>query len=159
MKARNIVLGAAAIVAIIGTGLAAFYWQGQNNTSAPALDTNNPELVTAGKIIYAENCAVCHGQNLEGRPSWRQRRADGRLPAPPHDKSGHTWHHPDRIIFELTKFGPAVLVGNGYESDMPGFDEILDDRSIVAVLSFIKSTWPREIQQRQQKVTRSDKGE
>ena len=117
------------------------------------------EAVTAGKIIYAEHCAVCHGQNLEGQPSWRQRRADGRLPAPPHDKSGHTWHHPDRIIFELTKFGPTVLVGNGYESDMPGFDEILDDRSIVAVLSFIKSTWPREIQQRQQKVTRSDKGE
>ncbi|WP_420402407.1 c-type cytochrome [Nisaea sp.] len=142
---------------IVGVGVVAFYWQETTNKSALTLDANNAQLVAAGRAIYAENCAVCHGDKLEGQPDWRQRKKDGRLPAPPHDQSGHTWHHSDRVIFELTKFGPGVVVGNGYESDMPGFDELLDDRSIIAVLSYIKSTWPHEIQQRQEQVTRSDK--
>tara|TARA_R110000868_G_scaffold343947_1_gene604892 strand:+ start:7367 stop:7846 length:480 start_codon:yes stop_codon:yes gene_type:complete len=155
---RNILLGAIAIVATIGVSLAAYHRSAEDSNSFPALDTNDERLVSAGKALYAENCAACHGKNLEGQLAWKQRKEDGRLPAPPHNKSGHTWHHSDRVIFELTKFGPAALVGNGYESDMPGFEGILDDQGIVAVLSFIKSTWPQDIQRRQHEITRSDKG-
>ena len=68
--------------------------------------------------------------------------------APPHDKSGHTWHHPDAQLFDLTKRGPAAVVGGSYESDMPAYAGILSDEDIVAVLSFIKSTWPGKTQRR-----------
>jgi mono/diheme cytochrome c family protein len=158
VKPRHVGFGIAATLVIVGVGVAASYWQEKTNKSALTLDANNAQLVATGRAIYAENCAVCHGDKLEGQPDWRQRKKDGRLPAPPHDQSGHTWHHSDRVIFELTKFGPAAVVGNGYESDMPGFEGILDDQGIVAVLSFIKSTWPQDIQRRQHEITRSDKG-
>ena len=113
-----------------------------------ALRPDDAMLVATGREIYGEHCASCHGAALEGEPDWRKRKPNGRLPAPPHDPSGHTWHHPDAQLFELTKFGPAALVGDGYESDMPGYADVLSDREIVAVLSYIKSTWPDEIRRR-----------
>ena len=102
--------------------------------------------VTAlGKKIYAQHCAACHGAKLEGEANWRQRKANGRMPAPPHDATGHTWHHPDSLLFRLTKFGSAALIGGDHQSDMPGFEKLLSDAEILAVLSFIKSTWPAEV--------------
>src|SRR5205807_2276140 len=50
---------------------------------------NDAALVARGKAIYAEHCAACHGANLEGQANWRSRLPNGRLPAPPHDASGH----------------------------------------------------------------------
>lgn len=100
-----------------------------------------PERVQAGQEIYAANCASCHGASLEGQPDWRRRLDTGRMPAPPHDESGHTWHHPDTDLFTITKLGVGAVVP-GYESDMPAFAETLSDADIVAVLAYIKSTWP-----------------
>ncbi len=94
-----------------------------------------------GEALYAEHCAVCHGAQLEGQPNWQERLPSGRLPAPPHDATGHTWHHPDAMLLEITKHGPGALV-EGYESDMPGFAGVLSDDEIIAILAFIKSTWP-----------------
>ncbi|MBR9842070.1 MAG: cytochrome c [Rhodobacteraceae bacterium] len=109
------------------------------------LPYSNADSVARGAQVYEENCASCHGARLEGEENWRQPGADGRLPAPPHDPSGHTWHHSDMVLFRLTKFGPAALVGKGYESNMPGFDGILSDLEIAEVLAYIKSTWPQDI--------------
>ena len=67
--------------------------------------------------------------------------AIGAAPAPPHDASGHTWHHPDGVLFRIVKEGTAAVVGQGYESDMPAFAGILSDQQIRDVLAFIKSTW------------------
>lgn len=106
---------------------------------------NDPAVVAAGENLYAENCAVCHGAELEGQPDWRQRDADGFLPAPPHDETGHTWHHADPLLFTITKYGTEVVVGGGYTSHMIGFGEILSDAEIIAVLAYIKSTWPARI--------------
>jgi mono/diheme cytochrome c family protein len=69
------------------------------------------------------------------------------LPAPPHDASGHTWHHPDRVLFDITKRGTAAVVGGGYESGMPGFGGTLTDAEIRATLAYIKSTWPRRVRE------------
>jgi mono/diheme cytochrome c family protein len=113
-------------------------------------DPTNPALIARGKVVYAEQCASCHGANLEGQPNWRHRLPNGRLPAPPHDASGHTWHHSDRQLFDMTKIGPAGLLP-GYQSDMPGFKDILSDADIWAVLSYIESTWPTDIRERQQR--------
>lgn len=141
-------------VITIGGGLAlivvaAWLWFGYEGPREKVeLEPDNAQVVARGEAVYAAECATCHGVNLEGQPNWRQRGEDGRLPAPPHDASGHTWHHPDQQLFELTKLGPAALVGGGYESDMPEYANMLSDDDIVAVLSYIKSTWPEEIRRR-----------
>ncbi|WP_247744787.1 cytochrome c [Shimia sp. R11_0] len=109
------------------------------------LPYDKAENVARGAELYAENCAVCHGAKLEGAPNWRQRDADGLLPAPPHDSSGHTWHHPDAILFAITKFGTEQVVGQGYQSNMPGFGDGLSDQDILDVLGYIKSTWPSRV--------------
>jgi len=113
----------------------------------------------AGKALYAENCAACHGENLEGQPDWRSPGADGRLPAPPHDETGHSWHHPDRILFDYTKLGgKAALASQGVEFDsgMPGFGDTLSDEEIWNILGFIKSTWPDRVRQLQAERTGFD---
>jgi mono/diheme cytochrome c family protein len=109
----------------------------------------DPALIAAGARIYADACASCHGANLEGQPDWRQRGANGRLPAPPHDETGHTWHHPDAFLFGATKFGVTAYAGPGYESDMPAFADTLTDAEINAAIAYIKSRWPEQIRARQ----------
>lgn len=109
------------------------------------LPYDRPESIARGAVIYADNCASCHGADLQGEPNWKQPSPEGLMPAPPHDESGHTWHHPDEVLFRLTKLGTAAVVGQGYESNMPGFSDILSDQDILDVLGFIKSTWPPEI--------------
>ncbi|SPH18253.1 Cytochrome c6 [Defluviimonas aquaemixtae] len=111
-----------------------------------------PADVAEGERLYADFCASCHGADLEGQPDWRSVDADGRLPAPPHDKTGHTWHHGDGLLFAYTKLGgKAVMEAQGldFDSGMPAFADELTDQEIRNVLAFIKSTWPerqRELQ-------------
>jgi mono/diheme cytochrome c family protein len=100
------------------------------------------EGIARGRTLYAAHCARCHGKNLEGQPAWQTRLPNGRLPAPPHDVSGHTWHHPDKVLIGITKQGLKPYAGEDYESDMPAFGKILSDRDIEAIIAFIKSTWP-----------------
>lgn len=99
---------------------------------------------TVGKAAYDAQCASCHGAKLEGQPNWRERLPNGRLPAPPHDVTGHTWHHDDGMLFAITKNGVVGYAPPGYQSDMPAFADKLSDEEIWAVLGYIKSTWPPE---------------
>ncbi|KPQ08210.1 MAG: Cytochrome c, mono- and diheme variant [Rhodobacteraceae bacterium HLUCCA12] len=107
------------------------------------------EVAPGGRALYARHCATCHGAQLEGAPDWQRPGADGRFPAPPHDETGHTWHHGDAFLFDYTKRGgQAVLddLGVDFDSAMPAFGEILSDAEIRAILAFIRSTWPPEAQ-------------
>jgi len=133
--------GVFVLVGVVGFTM--FYKKG----TALALQPSDRELVVLGQTVYQQSCASCHGNNLEGQANWKKRNSDGLLPAPPHDKSGHTWHHADELLFKMTKFGPASLIGGDYKTDMPGFGDSLSDRKIIAVLSYIKSRWPVEVQQ------------
>ncbi|WP_299300501.1 cytochrome c [uncultured Litoreibacter sp.] len=108
---------------------------------------DDAEVVAMGQDIYATQCAACHGARLEGQPNWRMRGEDGLLPAPPHDATGHTWHHDDKALFTLTKYGLAGLMENAPPSGMPVYEGVLSDDEIIAVLSFIKSTWPDDLRQ------------
>lgn len=94
-----------------------------------------------GRDLYAVNCASCHGSDLEGQADWQQPLPSGRMPAPPHDASGHTWHHPDQMLLLIARDGLGAVVP-GYESDMPAFGNILSDEELLVVLAYIKSTWP-----------------
>lgn len=114
-------------------------------------------IVTLGQRIYAEHCAECHGNKLEGQPNWRRRDAEGYLPPPPHDDTGHTWHHADQLLFDITKFGTAKLVGPDYKSRMPAYEGILSDQEIIAVLSFIKSRWSEQIRRRHDSMNQARK--
>ena len=107
---------------------------------------NDLSLVTLGQNIYSENCASCHGINLEGQKNRQNRDDEGYLPAPPHDETGHTWHHPDEYLFSVTKYGIEETLGREYPNNMPAYKTLLTDKQIVAVLSYIKSTWPERIQ-------------
>ena len=101
-----------------------------------------------GAELYAEHCATCHGAQLEGRPDWQVADESGVLPAPPHDASGHTWHHDDAMLTDyIRRGGQAVLddMGVSMSSGMPAFGELLTDGGIAAILAFIKSTWPDRI--------------
>lgn len=118
-----------------------------------AADPTNTEQVRLGEPIYRQNCASCHGANLEGQPDWQSRKTDGRLPAPPHDETGHTWHHPDEVLFRITKEGVSAIVP-GYESDMPAYDGVLTDEDIWAAIAFIKSRWPQRTQNIQADINR-----
>jgi len=102
--------------------------------------------------VYAKHCATCHGAKLEGQSNWRQRLPTGQFPAPPHDQSGHTWHHPDPYLFETTKYGWQRFAPPGYKSTMLGFQDVLSDAEIWAVLAFIKSHWPPSIQEQQERL-------
>lgn len=108
------------------------------------LDPADPAKVAEGGRLYATQCAACHGPDLGGAPDWdwRTPRPSGRMAAPPHDATGHTWHHPDQHLFALTALGPGPFAPPGYQSDMPGFRDRLSDSQIWAILSFIKSRWP-----------------
>jgi mono/diheme cytochrome c family protein len=106
-----------------------------------ALMSASPVVAQDGRALYVEHCASCHGAQLEGQPDWMERNADGLLPAPPHDATGHTWHHSDRQLVRIVRDGLATIAP-GYRTSMQPFGSILDDSEIKAVLDYIKSTWP-----------------
>ena len=113
-------------------------------------DPDEARLVSIGETVYQTHCASCHGAKLEGEADWKTRKPSGRFPAPPHDETGHTWHHADDVLFQITKAGlKPPLAPAGYQSDMPAFGAILTDEQIWAVLAFIKSKWPEKIRKRQ----------
>jgi mono/diheme cytochrome c family protein len=134
------------VVGLMAAGTAA--WLAQRKF-VPPISADDPRQVALGGSVYAARCAQCHGASLEGQPDWQQRLANGRLPAPPHDVSGHTWHHPDEILFGITKNGMTPYASADYESDMPAFVGVLTDDEIAAAIAFIKSRWPADIRARQ----------
>lgn len=109
-------------------------------------ERTDPYALMEGEAIYKAECASCHGAKLEGQPDWRIRRADGRLPAPPHDAGGHTWHHPREKLASIVKLGMVPPnAPPGYASDMPAFAGKLSDKQIDNVLAYIESRWPPEV--------------
>lgn len=125
---------------------------------APTGSVADPARLATGKQLYDQHCAACHGADLQGEPNWQQRRADGTLPAPPQDASGHTWHHPDQQLFVIVKQGVQAIAGPDYATSMKGFGDVLDDDQIWAVLDYIKSSWPERERSIQAEMTRNAGG-
>ena len=131
--------------ALLVTALIALFavsCEGRGDDSVPTLPTQeleedvrplSPEAVALGKTLYQQNCATCHGINGEGQPNWRESLPDGRLPAPPHNGTGHTWHHGDRQLYDTVR--------NGGLSGMPAWGDKLAHEQILAGLTYIKTFW------------------
>ena len=105
-------------------------------------DATDLTKVTAGRRLYAQRCAACHGRQLQGQPLWQLRDPYARMRAPAHDASGHTWEHSDEELFQMTKYGRFSDTAPGVRSYMPAFASSLDDEQILAVIAFIKARWP-----------------
>jgi mono/diheme cytochrome c family protein len=91
------------------------------------------ERVEQGQADYLTYCSTCHGQPGVSLPPIES--------APRHDEAGHTWHHPDRSLFEWVLDGPPLA------TLMPTFRGTLTEDQVRAILAYIKSTWPEDIQQ------------
>ena len=121
--------------------------------SAPsyAIDPTNTQTIALGKEVYDIQCASCHGANLEGEVGYGQESEDGLLKAPPHNETGHTWHHNNSYLIDSIKKGGARLQGANGTSAMPAYENILTPEEIGAVLAYIQSTWPEDILAQQSK--------
>src|SRR3972149_7056199 len=110
----------------------------------PAAADRNQDFSTMmrGAKLYQENCAACHGAQAEGAPNWQRKGADGKLPPPPLNGSGHAWHHPGAWLRDMIKQGTVQRGGN-----MPSWEGKLSDDDIGAVIVWIQSRWPDEIYQ------------
>jgi len=148
VPSRRSALAAGALVLLAACG---------RTPGVAGIDPKDEAKVTRGKTVYATSCASCHGAELQGQANWRQRLSSGRMPAPPHDDSGHTWHHPDEVLFGITKEGlvPGKYGPPGYVSDMPAFGGILSDADIAAALSYIQSRWSPEVRQARESMMRN----
>jgi mono/diheme cytochrome c family protein len=133
-------------------------------THGPALASHAPAEgpLAVGARVYAERCASCHGADLEGHPDWQALEPDGTLRAPPHDDTGHTWHHSDRLLVGYVTLGGAETLRRlgvtGIASGMPAFGGTLSEDEIEAVLGYIASHWSEQMRAYQAEVTRQAEG-
>ena len=111
-----------------------------NNTAVPPVPTVDAKTAARGSALYLPHCAACHGSNLEGVPDWKIPLPNGSFPAPPHDSTGHTWHHPDAVLLGVIANGgdPAS------KSTMPAFKDKLTADEMSAILEFFKSRWGKD---------------
>ena len=107
------------------------------------ITTDSKLMIERGKIAYNNNCVSCHMINLAGASDWKGVDEDGHRKAPPLNGTGHTWHHDDKTLHAIIKYGLAKLVKN-YEGKMIGFEDKLSDKEIDSILAYLKSFWPIE---------------
>ena len=128
----------------VAIGILVYYLNSPLKTAnaSISLKPEDKTIISKGRDIYVKNCASCHGIKLEGQKDWMSRLPNGMMPAPPHDVTGHTWHHSDNYLFLITKYGVEEILGEKYPNNMPAYKDILTDDEIISALSYIKSTWP-----------------
>lgn len=135
---------AALLLIALPIGIAGWVTLGRSPSSGPASDYLAPSdlaRVAQGKALYAANCASCHGARGEGEPNWKGSNPDGTYPAPPHDATGHTWHHSDKLLLEIIRDGGARFESATFKSRMPAWGDRLSEEERGAVLAYIKTLW------------------
>lgn len=110
------------------------------------VSTEDVGTLPDGRELYQTYCASCHGANGGGQfpndPYFPD--ATGRVGAPPHDSTGHTWHHPDAVLVQITRAGRSMP--NVYP--MPAFKDQLTEAQIMAIVTYIKEWWlPEQVSQ------------
>ncbi len=128
------VLPAVVVVALFAAAAPAH----ASGAGSPALDR---QRVTAGRAIYQQRCAACHGAKGEGAPHWQQRDADGDMPPPPHDARGHTWKHSDAMLYRLVRDGWRDPFNKTDRLTMPAFRDVLSPQEIRSVILYLKTLW------------------
>lgn len=111
----------------------------QNRSDSNRLTEN---AVTTGQTLYMTHCAACHGAEGQGQFPDDPYGPDASdlIGAPPHDATGHTWHHPDTVLVQIIQNGrsqPGVY-------PMPAFGDKLTQGEILAILDYLKTWWTPE---------------
>ena len=89
------------VLIIVALIIAFFLYQAFSNQTieeevAQAQKPIHPETIAA----YQNNCASCHGVNLQGQEGWQNTLdEDGHRLAPPLNGTGHTWHHSPAVSY------------------------------------------------------------
>jgi mono/diheme cytochrome c family protein len=115
--------------------------------AVPTIDPANEQLYLAQQN-YNKLCAHCHGWAGDGQPplTIESTEQHGYHIVPRHNSTGHTWQHPDQILFEVIKYGVQAPT-NLYP--MSPFDEHFTDDEIFGIIEYIKQWWTDD-QRRQQ---------
>jgi mono/diheme cytochrome c family protein len=127
--------------------------------SAEASHTLDAAILRTGAAVYQARCASCHGVRGEGAAGWTRPGPSGIYPAPPHDSTGHTWHHADGLLYRIVARGTAAALGDTLHParyGMPGFDSTLSPREIVAVVTYLKAGWTPAQRRREAEASRVD---
>ena len=119
----------------------------QYGTPVPAVPTLDAAQVARGKQVYQTKCASCHGTNAGGAPNWNVPDTNGNYPPPPHNDDGHTWHHSDRVLYEMIRDGMRDPLRPDSPLRMPAFGDTLSDADVHAVIAYFKNLWNREHQE------------
>ena len=125
-------------------------------TPYPPVPTIDAAQVKLGRQVYQATCVVCHGANAEGAPNWQTPDAQGNYLSPPHDDSGHTWHHSDRVLYEMIRDGMNDPLRPNSAFRMPAFGNRLSDAEIRAVIAYFQSLWSPEHREYQWEQTVDD---
>lgn len=121
----------ALVAAAVGAVLAA---------NAPIAHSSGQRL-EPGRQIYRNQCAACHGSRGEGQPDWDRLNAAGERPAPPHDRSGHTWKHSDAMLYRIVAQGWRDPFNKTQRLSMPAFQQTLKPAEIRSVIEYLKTLW------------------
>jgi len=149
--------GALPLLGVILTTLLVLLWFRVGNAKKPVVINGTPvpplpgldrDEIARGEMLYAQFCASCHQPDLTGTSDWKTPLPDGSFPPPPHDDSGHTWHHPDFLLVEIVALG-----GESYGGTMPAFSDKLTVEETFSILTFIKSHWGKETREYQWWIT------
>ncbi|WP_457668823.1 c-type cytochrome [Thiolapillus sp.] len=98
------------------------------------------EQAVRGGVLFQKNCAECHKADASGDPNWKQTNAEGKLPPPPLNGTGHAWHHPMPMLQQIVRNGGIPMGGS-----MPAFKEKLTTEQINDILAWVQSHWPDKI--------------
>lgn len=103
------------------------------------------QRIDAGRRLYQLQCAACHAARAEGQPGWEGVNAAGEKPAPPHDRSGHTWKHSDAMLYRIVAQGWRDPFNKTQRLTMPPFGQTLAPDEIRDVIQYLKTLWtPRQ---------------
>jgi len=110
---------------------------------AQSVRFDDQTVIEQGQVLFAENCAVCHGDKAQGTvKEWQKPDANGKYPPPPLNGTAHTWHHPIGALGQTIRNGTLSIGGS-----MPAWKNKLSDDEIFSIIMYVSSLWPDEIYQ------------
>ena len=127
---------------------------GIHANAARAADKTARDGLAVGRAVYESACASCHGARGEGAANWQEPDANGEMPAPPHDASGHTWKHSDAMLYRIVQQGWRDPFNKTQRLTMPAFEGQLSREQTIAVIGYLKTLWKPEQRQVQAEESR-----
>jgi mono/diheme cytochrome c family protein len=105
----------------------------QADLARPAGSAPDGDTLQLGTKVYADRCASCHGDRGEG--------VTGLYPALAGNRAV-TLPSPNNLVKAIVHGGfPPTTAGNPRPFGMPPFRQVLDDKQVAAVASYVRHAW------------------